>query len=565
MRRITALLLALLLGFSLSAPALAAGGYRDVPANSWAAESIEKATSLGLINGMGDGTFGYGSPIRRGEFITLLVRMFGWEAAGSAASAFTDVSAGDWFSPYLKAALDHSVISAGGAFRPNDAITREDMAVFFVRALGYGAIATQAAAWSIPFTDVSANRGYITVAYDLGLVNGMTATTYLPAGTATREQAAAMMVRFYDRYHQETSFVHGFYAISSYSQLDLTSQMDAVSAGWSRMTLDEAGQPQLQTTSAGGNEYCIPSGYESMTETLKQQGTRLHLSVYMDTSGKVTANGKSTNTLYTLLADPALRTKAVDAIVRELETTYQAIGRNPYDGVTIDFEGLKGQTVRDNFTAFLTELSIALRARGKTLYVAVQPALSTGEYFDGFDYRAIGRLADKVILMAHDYNPTSLAGFEGTTYYKNAALTPISQVYYSLRCATDPSTGVEDTRKLVLAISCSAMAWEIGVDDRLESPTPMRPTPDTIYRRMQQADTEFGWSETYRNPYLIYRTEEGQRIFLWYEDSRSVAEKVQLARLFGINGVSLWRLGIIPHYSNPQFHYDVMSAISPQT
>ena len=57
----------------------------------------------------------------------------------------------------------------------------------------------------------------------------------------------------------------------------------------------------------------------------------------------------------------------------------------------------------------------------------------------------------------------------------------------------------------------------------------------------------------------------GQRIFLWYEDQRSVAEKVVLAKLFGVTGVSLWRLGIIPHYSNPQFHYDVMSAISPQT
>ena len=561
-KRIAALLLALAL--SLSVPAWADGGYRDVPEGSWAAESIARATDLGLINGLGGGLFGYGEPIRRGEFVTLLVRLLRWDTADTAAAgaaAFTDVSAAAWYAPYIGAALANGVVEAGGAFRPNEAITRRDMAVFFVRALGYGDLAAPAAAWSVPFTDLDADRGYITVAYDLGLVNGMTGTTFFPDGTATREQAAAMLVRAYDKYYQDTGFLHGFYAISSYSQLSLTGEMDAVSAGWSRMTLDGDGQPALLTTSAGGNEYCVPSGCASVTETLKEQGTRLHLSVYMDTGASFTAGGVSTNTLYALLADPALRTKAVAAITAELERVYPDIGRNPYDGVTIDFEGLRGEAVRENFTAFLTELSIALRAGGKTLYVAVQPALD-GAYFDGFDYRAIGRLADKVILMAHDYSPTSLEGFVGSTYYRNAALTPLSQVYYSLRCATDRETGVEDTRKLVLAISCSAMAWEIGEDGLLESPDPTRPTTDTVYRRMGQEDTVFGWSETYRNPYLIYRTEEGRRIFLWYENGRSVAEKARLARLFGITGVSVWRLGLIPHYADAGLDYDVMGVLA---
>jgi spore germination protein YaaH len=65
---------------------------------------------------------------------------------------------------------------------------------------------------------------------------------------------------------------------------------------------------------------------------------------------------------------------------------------------------------------------------------------------------------------------------------------------------------------------------------------------------MQQSDTVFGWSDVYRNPYIIYSTENGDRIFLWYEDSRSVAEKLDLARLFGVAGASVWRLGIIPNY-----------------
>jgi spore germination protein YaaH len=68
--------------------------------------------------------------------------------------------------------------------------------------------------------------------------------------------------------------------------------------------------------------------------------------------------------------------------------------------------------------------------------------------------------------------------------------------------------------------------------------------------RKSQPDTYFGWSETFRNPFLIYTAEYGQRVFLWYENSRSVAEKLSLARHFGITGASVWRLGIIPNTHN---------------
>ena len=49
----------------LVVPAAAAGGYSDVPEGDWAAEVIEKATAYGLIEGKGDGTFGYGEYMNR--------------------------------------------------------------------------------------------------------------------------------------------------------------------------------------------------------------------------------------------------------------------------------------------------------------------------------------------------------------------------------------------------------------------------------------------------------------------------------------------------------------------
>ena len=95
---------------------------------------------------------------------------------------------------------------------------------------------------------------------------------------------------------------------------------------------------------------------------------KLHLSVFMD---------NSTGELATMLENPAYRTAAVDAIMAELTRPYEALGDNPYSGVTLDFEGLRSAQ-KDYYTQFITELESRLTAAGKTLYVAVMPATSRG-------------------------------------------------------------------------------------------------------------------------------------------------------------------------------------------
>ena len=70
-----------------------------------------------------------------------------------------------------------------------------------VRAMGYGTIAGLAQDLPMPFQDVTTNAGYIAMAYELGLVNGTSAAAFSPDRTATREQAAAMLMRLYDGYH----------------------------------------------------------------------------------------------------------------------------------------------------------------------------------------------------------------------------------------------------------------------------------------------------------------------------------------------------------------------------
>ncbi|HVI42370.1 MAG TPA: glycosyl hydrolase family 18 protein, partial [Anaerovoracaceae bacterium] len=292
----------------------------------------------------------------------------------------------------------------------------------------------------------------------------------------------------------------------------------------------------------------------------KENQTKTHLSVYMDTSTVVAAAGGNTDMCSAILLDRIQRTNAVNVIISELTVNYNTIGYNPYSGVTIDFEGMKGAALKEGFNAFLTELSAALKPLGKTLYVTVQPATSDGIYYDAYDYRTIGQLADKVILMAHDYNETAMPeNLIGSEYYKNTPVTPFPSVYYALKAITDENTGVQDTSKIALAISFSSVGWELQ-NSKLVSTASVSPAPSTIYTRLK-GGAVMGYSDVYRDPYITYTTEEGKDIFLWYEDERSVNDKIELAKLFGIKGVSFWRLGTIPDYSDDGLYYNVMNSI----
>lgn len=535
--------------------------YTDIPEGNWSSSVVNAAKDYGIMQGVSDGIFGFGKTITKAEFITVLDRMFGWELINSNVPSFSDVSKNQWYYTYIETALKQKVIDKTQTFHPNDPITREEMATMLVRGLGYDALAQKVSSFGNPFTDVVDRVGYITIASDIGMTKGTSETTFAPKLTAKREEAAAMLVRVYEKYKGKTDWIHGFYAISSFSQKELTKNMDAVSVGWSRMSYDPEKGAYLNTTTSDSNEWNIPASYESITSYLKGNSTKTHLSVYMDTSKSVTMkDGSKTNICNAILLDSGKRTQAVNEIVNELTTNYSTIGYNPYSGVTIDFEGMKGNLLKDGFNSFLTELSAALKPLGKTLYVTVQPATSDGVYYDAYDFRTIGRLADKVILMAHDYNETTMPdNLLGSEYYKNTPVTPFASVYYGLKAITDKNTGVEDTNKIALGISFSSVGWEIK-NSKLVSTSSVSPIPSTIYARLK-AGAEKGYSEVYRNPNIHYTTEDGKEIFLWYEDTRSVGDKIQLAKLFGIKGVSLWRIGIIPNYADDGLYYNVLETI----
>jgi spore germination protein YaaH len=539
-------------------------GFSDVPPDSWAGDYIAEAAALGIMNGPGDGTFGYGRLMSRAEFATMLPRLFRWSMITPDTPTFLDnADMSQWYYDDIETAVTNGAVTADSAlFRPNDPITREEMAVMLVRALGYGPLSDSLKNVRTPFTDVKGNLACIAMAYDFGIIRGSAPTTFNPKGSASREEAATMMVRLYKSYYSKINWTHAFYALSSYGQKDMIPVFDAVSFGWSRLEADTNGMPVLNTTSSGGNSFRIPTDYQEVVELSKNSGVSNNLNVFMSTSQKVTlTDGTVTDACAAILNNPENRAQAVAQIIAELQR------ENSYSGVTIDFEEMRGAQLRDSFSLFLQALRDETLKLGLTLYVCVPPVTSDGQYFDGYDYKIIGEYADKVILMAHDYAAKTLTTSEMNAGFTETPVTPIYEIYTALQAITDAGTGVQDKSKIALAISFNSIQWKLQAG-KVTRPAAYQPEPSAIYARMLDPAAVLNYSAGYQNPYITYfnDTDNTENIG-WYEDTRSISAKMDLARMFGVTGISVWRLGIIPAYADTTerpLYYDLPAWLAGQ-
>ena len=552
LRRLSALLLCVIFLCSLSASALAVE-FPDVSPEHWAYNDIQRASDYGLIQGLEDGTFRPEERLNRASFVTILQRMFHWESVTPPTPSYSDVSPDDWCYAAAETALAHGVAEAGDLFQPMAYITREDMAVMLVRALGYETLASDIAPTAVSFPDVTDYAGHIALAAAFGLTTGVEVDGQLlfqPDSFATRGQAATMLVRVYERMNSKVDFLAGFYAFASYSQIALTGDMDTVCLGWARMEWSEGVGPVLNSSKTNGNDWVKPVDSSIATSYFQGNGTPYNLNIYADTKQTVALpDGSATSVLEKVLPDTVARSQAVAAI---------AAASTDYAGIVIDFEGLRTELLKDDFVTFLADLRAALPS-DKRLYVCVPP----DDWYKGYDYRAIGEVCDKVILMAHDYQWTSVPeGYVGAKT-PDSPVTPFPDIYRALASITNTKTGVQDKSKIVLQISFASAGFEVDANGLLAATTMYHPSPDTIARRLGQRDTVVTYDTSARNPAATYTTEDGMKILLWYEDARSVADKITLARMMGITGVSVWRLGNVPTYSGLP-NYDAWSAILAQ-
>lgn len=168
----------------------------------WAARLIEEAILAEVVIGYGDGTFRPEEAATRAEFVTMLGRALKLEAAGGELG-FAD--AGDvpaWARGYFAALAADNAISGyeDGTLRPGNPLTRTEMTVILVRALGIEP--DPAAAASIPFADAGDiplwARSSIAAAHAAGLIDGIGGNLFAPGETVTRANVVELLLKVID-------------------------------------------------------------------------------------------------------------------------------------------------------------------------------------------------------------------------------------------------------------------------------------------------------------------------------------------------------------------------------
>jgi prenyltransferase beta subunit len=164
--------------------------------SSWAYSAIETATVKGYIQG-NNGQVNPKAYITRAEFTKILVSALELDIKSDKGITYKDVALGDWFYPYVNAAHKAGLITGfNNEFKPNDKITREQMAAIIVRALAIPATKPGTAIKDINTVSAWAKADVETVVAT-GLMLGDD-NQFKPKELVTREMAAVVATRTHD-------------------------------------------------------------------------------------------------------------------------------------------------------------------------------------------------------------------------------------------------------------------------------------------------------------------------------------------------------------------------------
>ncbi|MDQ6420911.1 Ig-like domain-containing protein [Paenibacillus sp. LHD-117] len=171
----------------------------------WAAGTVQMMARKFIVEGHTVSKYDPDKAITRGEFATYIAKGLGLTGDRTAAAKFKDVNKDTVMGAYIGAASAAGIVNgvSGTSFKPNDSITRQDMATMLMRAAKVAGLSV-----SLPnstdsylqgFSDKSKVSSYaktnVAQAIYLGIINGKTNTTLSPTTNASRAEGAVMIMR----------------------------------------------------------------------------------------------------------------------------------------------------------------------------------------------------------------------------------------------------------------------------------------------------------------------------------------------------------------------------------
>ena len=181
--------------------------FRDLDLSQWYHEAIDYVLINNYFNGVGEGMFEQDSTMTRAMFVTVLGRVAGADTSKYTATTYSDVPAGQWYTPFVGWASENGIVLGydDKTFGPDDQVTREQMAAILYRYAKYAGkdVNTVDSTTFQTFTDADQVSDYakepMIWATAKGLINGMGNNTLAPQNTATRAQVAQIVKNFNEK------------------------------------------------------------------------------------------------------------------------------------------------------------------------------------------------------------------------------------------------------------------------------------------------------------------------------------------------------------------------------
>ena len=236
----------------------------------------------------------------------------------------------------------------------------------------------------------------------------------------------------------------------------------------------------------------------------------------------LTENDNFSVELAELLFDsPNIQAKLLDEVILNMQN-------KGYTALDVDFEFL-GRENAEKYARFVAYCRQRLRPYEYGVMTALAPKTDdnqSGALYEGHDYALLGQAADAVLLMTYEW---------GYTYGPPMAISPIKPV----REVVDYALTRIPAEKILLGIS------NYGYDFTLPYIQGVSQAPSVSTKQAFTLASEYGseifFDETVLAPYFDY-TKDGQQHRVWFEDVRSISERLRLLSEKNLRGALWWNL-----------------------
>lgn len=262
--------------------------------------------------------------------------------------------------------------------------------------------------------------------------------------------------------------------------------------------------------------------YQKIMEVISKKNIKIIPTITNDIFySKTDVKLKDPEIIHQILTNKELKEKHIKQIL-ELVNSLGA------EGIDIDYENIDIKD-KDSFTEFIKELSILLHKENKILLVTVQQKFEDHQRSGpgAIDWKEISQYADKVIIMCYNYSS------------KNTKPGPIAPIFW-LEDIIKFAVSQIPQEKICIALTLHGYDWSEKTNSLNLS---------IANNLIQIRNAKLLWDNKSQSPHFVY-SKDGSKHQVWFENEKSISEKIKIINRYNIPHLALWHLGaLVPSLS----------------